>query len=226
MPRWPKSHYRRKRKLRRSRSRFFAALVLLALAAGGCATQKQRAREGHPGFRETGIASWYGPGFHGKRTANGEVYDMHGVTAAHKHLPFGTVVEVENLENGKRVQVRINDRGPFIRGRIIDLSKGAAAQIDLVRAGVAKVNLRIVRTGDEHRPASGAWRVQAGAFRNQALAQRQLERVAKLDDRAQLSSADGWHRVVIAPIASAKEARRIASMLKRRGVEAAVVRRP
>ena len=96
-------------------------------------------------YHEVGIASWYGPGFDGNYTANGEIYDMNGVSAAHKTLPFGTLVKVVDLETGRSIVVRINDRGPFIEGRIIDLSKGAAAQFGIIERGITKVGLRIVR---------------------------------------------------------------------------------
>ena len=92
-----------------------------------------------------GIASWYGDPFHGERTSNGEVYDMHSMTAAHRTLPFQTVVRVHNLDNGKKVQIRVNDRGPFVKGRIIDLSRAAAREIDMVGPGTAKVRLEILR---------------------------------------------------------------------------------
>ena len=96
-------------------------------------------------YYETGIASWYGPGFHGNLTANGEVYDMNGISAAHKTLPFGTIVRVIDRETGHSIVVRINDRGPFIEGRIIDLSKGAAEELGMVERGIIEVGLRIVR---------------------------------------------------------------------------------
>jgi len=96
-------------------------------------------------YYEVGIASWYGPGFQGNRTANGEIYDMNGISAAHKSLPFGTIVRVVDLDTGRSVVVRINDRGPFIKGRIIDLSKGAAEKLGIVDKGIARVGLRIVR---------------------------------------------------------------------------------
>mgnify|MGYP003588602237 FL=1 len=91
-----------------------------------------------------GIASWYGPDFHSKKTSNGEIYNMYDMTAAHKTLPMNTVVKVDNLENGKSIVVRINDRGPFVRGRIIDLSNKAAHQIDMVRKGTANVKITIL----------------------------------------------------------------------------------
>jgi len=96
-------------------------------------------------YYETGIASWYGPGFHGNLTANGEVYDMVGVSAAHKTLPFGTIVRVVEIETGRSIVVRINDRGPFVEGRIIDLSKGAAEKLGIVEKGITEVGLRILR---------------------------------------------------------------------------------
>jgi rare lipoprotein A len=96
------------------------------------------------GYRETGIASWYGPGFHGKRTANGEIYDQMDLTAAHPTLPMPSMVRVTNLENGRSLRVRINDRGPFKNGRIIDLSYRAAQLLDVVEAGTAKVSVEIL----------------------------------------------------------------------------------
>ncbi len=93
---------------------------------------------------QVGYASWYGPKFHGRKTASGEPYNMHALTAAHKSLPFGTLVRVTNLENGKSVVVRINDRGPYVAGRIIDLSYAAAKKIGLDKIGVAKVRLEII----------------------------------------------------------------------------------
>ncbi len=96
------------------------------------------------GYREEGIASWYGPGFHGKRTANGEVYDMNALTAAHKTLPMPSVVQVTNLENGRSMKVRINDRGPFVEGRIIDLSRRSAQLLGMELQGTARVLVELV----------------------------------------------------------------------------------
>jgi rare lipoprotein A len=96
------------------------------------------------GFRERGTASWYGPGFHGERTSSGEPYDMYGMTAAHKTLPLPAYVRVENLGNGRAVVVRVNDRGPFVGDRIIDLSYSAAAKLDMLRNGTAPVEITVV----------------------------------------------------------------------------------
>jgi rare lipoprotein A len=95
----------------------------------------------HPSYSERGMASWYGPAHQGKTTASGEAFDQAALTAAHRNLPFGTVVEVTNLANGRSVKVRINDRGPFVRGRIVDLSKQAADDIGLTGTGRVKVEV-------------------------------------------------------------------------------------
>jgi rare lipoprotein A len=97
-----------------------------------------------PGFTQDGIASWYGPGFHGKKTASGEVYDMHGLTAAHNILPLKTRVKVTNVANGKEVVVRITDRGPFVNDRMLDLSLAAAKGLDIVKPGTAPVRLTVL----------------------------------------------------------------------------------
>ena len=115
-----------------------ALAALLALAAG-CASQTMKTPT-----TQRGVASWYGPGFHGRLTANGEKFDMHELTAAHKTLPFGTRVLVHNPRTGKEVVVRINDRGPFIKGRVIDLSKAAAKALGFNARGHDAVVLREV----------------------------------------------------------------------------------
>jgi peptidoglycan lytic transglycosylase len=97
------------------------------------------------GETETGIASWYGVPYNGRRSANGETYDMEKLTAAHRTLPFDTWVEVTNLENKKRIDVRITDRGPFVKGRIVDLSLAAAREIDMVAAGTVRVKLKVIQ---------------------------------------------------------------------------------
>jgi len=104
------------------------------------------AREGE--YRQVGVASWYGPGFNGRKTASGEIFDMYALTAAHRTLPFGTLVRVTRLDNGASVVVRINDRGPFKKDRIIDLSYQAALEIGLVSSGTALVELEVVSWGE------------------------------------------------------------------------------
>jgi len=113
-------------------------LACAALVLTGCASNRFTTQ----GYEAEGKASYYGDRHHGKKTANGERFDQHALTAAHRSLPFGSKVLVTNLNNGKTVVVRINDRGPYARGRIIDLSKKAAVQIDMVRAGVVPVRVQ------------------------------------------------------------------------------------
>jgi peptidoglycan lytic transglycosylase len=112
---------------------------------------------------ETGIASWYGAPYHNRRGSNGEIYDMHAMTAAHRTLPLGSIVRVINPETGASAIVRITDRGPFIEGRVIDLSRAAAEKIGLVQKGTAEVRLEVLRT-PEPIEAGGKWAVQIGGF--------------------------------------------------------------
>ncbi len=204
--------------------RLLAALALcFALATVSCRTAAP-ARKGGPEYVERGIASWYGPGFHGRRTASGERFDMYNLTAAHRSLPFDSQVEVRNRDNGKTVRVRINDRGPFISGRIIDLSYAAARVIDMVKAGTARVEIRVVggrRAKREPPPAKG-YLVQAGAFRDAAKA-RQLASELELDFlQVRVSSADGWHRIQLGPYARREKAAEVVRKLERRGFEALI----
>jgi rare lipoprotein A len=118
---------------------------------------------------EEGVASWYGAPFDGRRTSNGEIYDMHQMTAAHRTLPFGAVVRVTNLTNGKQTEVRINDRGPFVGNRVIDLSYSAAQAIQMVGPGTASVRLEVIAGPD---PRVGFFAVQVGAFLSQDNAER------------------------------------------------------
>jgi rare lipoprotein A len=116
-------------------------LVLLVLGAG-CAGGRGAAGRG--GEVQEGLASYYGDRFHGRTTASGEIYDMDALTAAHRSLPFGTVVRVTRRDTGRDVIVRINDRGPFVAGRIIDLSKAAARRLDMLAAGVVQVRVEVL----------------------------------------------------------------------------------
>jgi rare lipoprotein A len=131
-----------------------SAILLLACILTACPSMVQRPRTSHADTRaqppeeavESGQAGWYGDRYHGRKTASGERFDQNALTAAHRTLPFGTVVQVKNLTNGRTVELRINDRGPFGRKtRIIDVSRAAARALDMERAGVAPVELRIVR---------------------------------------------------------------------------------
>jgi rare lipoprotein A len=137
------------------------------------------------GHTETGVASWYGHPYHGRRAANGEIYDMEKLTAAHRTLAFDTWLQVVNLDNSKTVEVRITDRGPFVEGRIIDLSHAAARAIDMIGPGIARVRIEVIRTPKYAPPA--AFAVQVGAFRDRANAERL---------RAEMESRYGTARLI------------------------------
>ena len=143
-----------------------AALLALALlsACAGPSASRPKAGEAYPqGYSQRGVASWYGPGFHGKTTANGERYDMHKFTAAHRTLPMGSLVEVRSLTTGRRVKVRINDRGPFVRGRIIDLSYKAARALGMTVNGTDEVQIHLLGyVGGLN--GTGVLSVQVGSF--------------------------------------------------------------
>ncbi len=138
------------------------------------------------GFRQTGIASWYGKPFHGRKTASGEIYDMYGESAAHKTLPIGTIVRVRNLLTGKEMEIRINDRGPFVEGRVIDLSYGCAQKLDVLGPGTAPVEIVAVGTTDVLAQTgkidkdyyyTGNFTVQVGAFTYAANAEKLKQRL-------------------------------------------------
>ena len=161
---------------RRCRSRFWRGALIGTLAFGGCASdrlgeqgisdrlgeqgkqtsQEKRTPAAKPNRKEVGEASWYGPGFHGKETANGETFNQNKMTAAHPSLPLGTKAEVTNLENGKKVEVRINDRGPYAEGRVIDVSRGAAKRLGMEEEGTTKVKIESKPTqqkAPDHKPS-------------------------------------------------------------------------
>lgn len=132
---------------------------------------------GYPiGYVERGTASWYGPGFHGNRTANGEIYDMHKLTAAHRTLPLGSIAEVTSLTTGRTVMVRINDRGPFVYGRVLDLSLAGARALGIVHQGTDEIQLKVVDFKGRGIP-SGAYRLQVASFEELGNAQAFVERL-------------------------------------------------
>ncbi len=153
-------------------------MALFSIAITSCGTTERASKPvsypdaGTGEVIEEGVASWYGPNFHGKLTANGERYDMYGLTAAHRTLPFNTLLRVENLENGESVVVRINDRGPFAKNRIIDLSKKAAQQIDMIGNGTAPVKLILLEGDLENSRTTdlktATYTVQLGSFQSEA----------------------------------------------------------
>jgi rare lipoprotein A len=215
--------------------RLLLAVLLLGLLAAGCSHTRSRPAPVpvRIGAGERGIASWYGEPFHGRRTASGEVYDMHGMTAAHRSLPFATVVRVTRRDTGASVEVRINDRGPFVRGRIIDLSYAAACAIGLDRDGVAPVELEIIsRRGKQPPIPAGSldqvrgtclW-VQVGAFSVTRNAERARQRLLAGGEQAVISEGPGGlSRVRVGPMSSAEQASQVHRRLLRQWPEAKVV---
>lgn len=192
-------------------------VLFLALLAAGCTSSRPRTSGS---TFERGVASWYGPGFHGRFTASGERYDMRAMTAAHQDLPFGTIVEVRNLENGAVARVRINDRGPFKKHRILDLSKAAAEALGILGPGTALVEL--VAVGVEP-PGPGAYAVQVGAFREADLAEDLAARL-RLDFPAVAVRSDQvWYRVQVGQFADRDQAERLGDRLRARGYGALIV---
>jgi len=177
------------------------------------------------GYVERGVASWYGPGFHKEFTSNGEPYDMYGMTAAHKTLPLPCFVRVTNLANGKSVVVRVNDRGPFKDGRIIDLSHTAAAKLDMLRAGTALVEVRVVTPNDSAQPPALQQQsyVQAGAFGDVGNAERLAAQLRSKGYTQALVHSDTTggrvlHRVRIGPVTDVANFDRIVAELKQFGI--------
>lgn len=193
------------------------------------------------GFRQRGTASWYGKKFHGRKTSNGETYDMYGVSAAHKTLPFNTVVRVHNFHNGRELDVRINDRGPFVQGRIIDLSYGAANELGVVGPGTAPVEIvalaapahTVRQPGGQERLVavdltSGNFTFQVGAFQDRNNAERLAAKLRKENYNhvhvASFDRGDGlFHRVRVGRATTLKEADEYEQALIRRGFDVFIV---
>lgn len=178
------------------------------------------------GYVEQGVASWYGPDFHGGRTATGETYDMNGMSGAHPTLPLPAWVRVTNLQNGRSVVLRLNDRGPFAKNRIIDLSRAAAEELDMIRSGTALVEVRSLAAGDAQpaRPAVDQFYAQAGAFAD-------ADNAERLADRLRSAGIDGvtvtgtrvegrqLFRVRAGPVANVDEFDRLIERLRAAGAE-------
>ena len=180
--------------------RLFSLWILLLLLSASCFALEQE-----------GLASWYGGKFQGRRTASGEIFDTAQFTAAHKTLAFGTIVKVTNLENGQSTVVRINDRGPFIPGRIIDLSRAAAAAIGLAGQGVARVRIEVLEPDSPEaagvaaaasvRRTAGIYSIQVAAFSNREYAERSLLRLRENGFSGALErTPDGIYRVLVTDV--------------------------
>lgn len=152
-----------------------------------------------PLWSETGIASWYGAPYHNRRASNGEVYDMHAMTAAHRTLPLGSIVRVTDVKTGSSAVVRITDRGPFIDGRIIDLSRSAAEKIGIVQRGTAEVRVDVLQTATSG-ATGGRWAVQIGAFEREKAARELAKHLSRRYQTAKVLTfnspvGDWWVRI-------------------------------
>lgn len=178
------------------------------------------------GYTEEGIASWYGIPYHGRRAADGEIYDMETLVAAHRLMPFNTWLRVTNVANDKSVNVRVIDRGPFVNGRIIDLSKAAARQIGLLGPGVGRVRLEVIAAPVDI-PANDFYAVQVGAFSVEANAEHLREHYAERFGNAQLAVKQGrtplW-RVLVGKEPSIEAAQQLAIVLSAEDKNVFVVR--
>ena len=224
---------------------FLSAAVAAGILLSGCGA-KRRAQApvaAKLGSSESGTASWYGHPYHGRRAANGEVYDMEKLTAAHRTLPFGTWLQVKNLSNDKTVKVRIIDRGPFVGGRILDLSHAAAVSLDMVGPGTARVKCTVIAPppggADDSPPtpptpalpAEGQFAVQVGAFADRRNAERVQSQMERRYGSAQIVMRDGepaqW-RVLVGREPAEEAAEALAARIRRdpeaRSPDAFVVR--
>jgi len=211
----------------------FGIIAVLFLSA--CGPKKVQVKAPPPPRVATseleGTASYYAEPYHGRRTASGEIFDSYReLTAAHRTLPFNTIVRVTNKNNGREVDVRVNDRGPFKDGRVIDLSVRAARQIDLVRTGTAPVKLKVIKGGAAP-AASGSARpvyaVQVGAFENPRAAQQLKQQLEKKYPEVTVQAVPGEktvYRVRIGRESDIQTANRLASQLRKQDFEPFVVR--
>ena len=193
-------------------------MVSMLAGASACGGKKVKAaKPPRIGSTETGIASWYGHPYHGRRAANGEIYDMEKLTAAHRTLPFETWVRVQNLSNRRTVDVRIQDRGPFVGGRVIDLSRAAAREIELLGPGITKVKLTVIAPPRNLERQPELFAVQAGAFRDRgraeslALTMRERFGSARVVERA--GNPVIW-RVLVGEYETAELADRVAALIR------------
>ena len=195
------------------------AVLAVAVAIQGCAPWKTPPVTAPGpgayvvGWTQTGVASWYGEPFHGRRAASGVVYDMDAMTAAHQTIPFGTRIRVENRDNGRSAELVVNDRGPFARGRILDVSRAGARALDMIGPGTARVRITIVEAGDAVSARGGCVLVQVGAFRQRASAEAKRDEVARAGFDAAIEPYGDLYRVVAGPFAEEVAARNAARTL-------------
>lgn len=185
-----------------------ATVAALGLAACGGGPSPET-RPVSVGWTQEGVASWYGGEFHGRPTASGERYDQEGMTAAHRSLPFGTWIRVDNLDNGRRTRVRVTDRGPFVDDRILDLSRAAARELGMLGPGTARVRIVVYRTAED----ASCRELQVGSFGQEANARELGDRLRDQGAPVRLEAGpNGTTRVVLGPYPdpeSALAARRV-----------------
>jgi rare lipoprotein A len=207
-----------------TRTRTLVPIAALALLAG-CAHRKRAHVPPPPkpvaiGYTETGLASWYGYPYHGRAASNGETYDQEQLTAAHRTLPFETWVRVYNLDNRKTTEVRITDRGPFVEGRIIDLSRAAARQIGMLGPGTARVRIEVIRAPAG--AATAAFGVQVGAFRDRENADRLRDEMERTYGAARVVPRPGtpplW-RVLVGSEPTQQAAGALAARIRQNSLE-------
>jgi rare lipoprotein A len=201
-----------------------AAVAALALLAG-CSRAVMTRPPVPPvaGGEEVGMASWYGAPHHGRRTASGEVYDMHQLTAAHKTLPFGTRVLVTNRDTSQSAEVRVNDRGPFVGGRILDVSYAAARLLGAVGPGTIPVRVRILALPARSSPGDGPYTVQIGSFTTRARAEALRDTVAGATIAETTVAGETVYRVHVGAYPDRSQATAAARDLTTRGHQAFVV---
>jgi rare lipoprotein A len=220
--------------VRRAAARLmYVAVFLLFLGhLAGCAGTTPRGAgfpSGYPmGYHERGMASWYGPGFDGRRTASGERFDMRQMTAAHRTLPFGSIVRVRSLMNDRRIIVRINDRGPFLRGRVLDLSQGAASQLGMMGQGTHQVELNVIAYHGGSDEVGALW-IQVASFGDRGLAQAFMTKLNEFYREVRLIAFDlpsgTRYRVQVGRFTTEQEAATMARRIDRQfQVESLVVR--
>ena len=195
-------------------------------AAPARAPQPQQQPAVAIGSTEEGLASWYGVPYHGRPAADGEIYDMEQMVAAHRTMPFNTWIKVTNLSNGRSINVRVIDRGPFVRGRIVDLSKAAARQIEMLGPGVARVRLEVIAAPTDV-PADDYYGVQVGAFANFANAEKMRAGYESRYGFAKIEMKQGrvpLYRVLVGRESTEEAAERIANELSSNSVRVFVVR--
>ncbi|MDD3627424.1 MAG: septal ring lytic transglycosylase RlpA family protein [bacterium] len=192
----------------------FLLLLLLAFSffLAGCLEDPEEDEDLIKEFYQEGEASWYGEDFHGKKTANGEIYNMYAFTAAHKTLPFNTRVLVVNQNNKKKVIVRINDRGPYVGERIIDLSYAAADKIGMTNSGVAPVKLFIIKETSGDKEAK--YFIQLGAFEKRQNAIKLREKVSKHTKNVHIIERAGKYKVLVGPFNNENDAQTVLNSIK------------